>query len=70
MAVTGLYYYSKDAAKIAKDVQPSKRGELEITDVNRAYMKQKRLHAYLMTEQVYWADTGTPDTVLAAAERI
>ena len=70
LAVTGLYYYDSNAAAIAKEVQPSKRGELEITDVNRIYMERGQLHAVQMPDSIYWADTGTPDSMLAAAEKI
>lgn len=69
-AVTGLYFYDSNASKYASEVQPSKRGELEITDVNRMYMEAGNLHAVRIPESVYWADTGTPDTMLAAAEKV
>ncbi len=70
MAVTGLYYYDSNATAVAKEVQPSKRGELEITDVNRIYMEKDNLHAVQMPSSIYWADTGTPDSMLIAAEKI
>ncbi len=70
LAVTGLYFYDKNAAEIAKKVQPSKRGELEITDVNRMYMEAGQLHSVRMPDSIYWADTGTPDSMLTAAEKI
>lgn len=66
MAITGLYYYDKHAAAIAKTVQPSKRGELEITDVNRTYLENGNLRAIRMPETIYWADTGTPDSMLSS----
>ena len=70
LAVTGLYYYDEKASAAAKEVQPSRRGELEITDVNRIYMENGNLHAVQMPESIYWADTGTPDSMLLAAEKI
>ena len=69
-AVTGLYFYDANASSYASRVQPSKRGELEITDVNRIYMENGNLHAVRIPDSVYWADTGTPDTLLAAAEKV
>ena len=70
MAIVGLYYYDKHAAEIAKSIHPSKRGELEITDVNRMYLERGTLRAMVMPESIYWADTGTPDSILAASEKI
>ena len=70
LAVTGLYFYDKRAAEIAKQVKPSKRGELEITDVNVLYMNDGSLHAVQMPDSIYWADTGNADSMLAAAEKI
>jgi glucose-1-phosphate thymidylyltransferase len=66
-AVTGLYFYDHDAARIAAGLKPSARGELEITDLNRAYLEQGRLRVELLGRGFAWLDTGTPDLLLQAA---
>jgi glucose-1-phosphate thymidylyltransferase len=66
--VTGLYFYDADVVNIAANIQPSPRGELEITDVNRIYLERGTLKVMEMGRGFAWLDTGTPDSLLEAAE--
>jgi glucose-1-phosphate thymidylyltransferase len=69
-AVTGLYFYSNDVVEKAKHLKPSKRGELEITDLNRIYLEENRLKVKLLSRGFAWLDTGTHDSLLQASNFI
>jgi glucose-1-phosphate thymidylyltransferase len=70
IAVVGLYFYTNDVVQIAKNIQPSKRGELEITTVNQTYLEQKTLKVELLGRGFAWLDTGTHDSLMEAGQFI
>ena len=69
-AVTGLYFYDNDVIDMAKDLEPSARGELEITDINRRYLEADKLNVEIMSRGYAWFDTGTHDSLLEASQFI
>ena len=69
-AVTGLYFYGADVVDAARELRPSARGELEISDLNRNYLQRGRLHVEILGRGFAWLDTGTHDAMLDASQFI
>ena len=70
IAVAGIYFYDNDVVEIAHTVRPSERGELEITDINNVYLKNKKLGLHILEKEVRWIDTGTFDSLKEASDCI
>ncbi len=70
LAVTGLYFYGPEVCSMAETLVPSARGELEITDINRLFMDMGKLRVIIMSEETFWMDTGTFDSLLEASVSI
>ncbi len=68
LIVTGLYYFTNDAIKIAKNLKPSLRGELEITDINNSFLNQDKLKLIRLNSEIVWTDTGTYNSLISASQ--
>ncbi len=68
LIVSGMYFYTNDVIDIAKQLKPSKRNELEITDINNNYLKSKKLKLIKLSSDFYWSDTGTYDSLINASQ--
>ena len=70
LAITGLYFYDSNASKYAKNIRPSKRKELEISDLNKIYLKENKLNVMTISRGFSWLDTGTPNSLIEASQFI